>query len=63
MKKNTTELIAFALVVLVMLAIMGMATFLSVHTGNYKCMWLLMLMLVTDIHVKVNDDKDDKGED
>lgn len=58
MKKNTTELIAFALMVLLMLAIMGMATFLSVHTGNYKWMWLLMLMLV--IHVEVDDDKDDK---
>ena len=63
MKKNTTELIAFALMVLLMLAIMGMATFLSVHTDNYHWMWLLTLMLVTDIHVKVDDDKDDKGED
>ena len=57
MKKNTTELIAFALMVLFMLAIMGMATFLSVHTDNYHWMWLLMLMLVTDIHVKVDDDE------
>ena len=62
MKKNTTELIAFALMVFLMLSIMGMATFLSVHTGNYKWMWLLTLMLVTDIHVKVDDDepKNDK---
>lgn len=58
LNNHAKEAIAHCGFVLWMLAVLGASVYLSVHTGNYKWMWLLMLLLCTQI--KVKGDPEDK---
>ena len=58
LNNHAKEAIAYCGLVLWMLAVLGASVYLSVHTGNYKWMWLLLLLLCTQI--KVKEDPEDK---
>ena len=61
MSNKAAEVICAALMVTLAIAIIAAAVFMSVHTENYKWMWLLAIIPFISIHVESDDDKK-KGE-
>ena len=57
MSNKAAEVICAALMILLAIVIIGVAVFLSIHTENYKWMWLLAIIPFISIHVESDDDK------
>ncbi|MBR1809591.1 MAG: hypothetical protein IJ776_09440 [Paludibacteraceae bacterium] len=62
MSNKAAEVICFAFMTLLAIAIIAAAVFLSVHTENYKWMWLLAILPFISIHVESDDEQKKKGD-